>query len=134
MQNLIRRVTQRRFNKSSMAILWVESFVFAGIYGAMFHSWAVFGVLFAVLAVLMIKPQTAVYTIFILSFLWAFVFAAFGFGIAGTIGAVIVGGLVFFNGVKLHFRDLRSSWDDVGTAGHANAQWRQNWQGGWNLN
>lgn len=129
-KNLINSIVQRRFNKTSTTLLWVESFIFAAIYGAMFHSWPVFGVLFLGLATLMVRPKTVVYAIFILCFLWSFVFASIGYGIGGTVGAVIAGGLVFFNGVKLHFRDLKSSWDDVGYAGYANAQWRQNWHGG----
>ena len=135
-KNFINSIVQRRFNQTSTALLWVESFIFSGIYGAMFHSWQVFGVFFLGLAALMSRPQTAVYTIFVLCFLWSFVFAALGFGIAGTVGAVIVGGLVFFNGVKLHFRDLKSTWNDMGFSGYPNAvEWRQNWHGGWqNLN
>ncbi len=129
-KNFINSIVQRRFNQASMAILWVESFIFSAIYGAMFHSWPVFGVLFLGLAALMSRPKTAVYTIFVLCFLWSFVFASIGYGIGGAAGAVILGGIVFLNGVKLHFRDLRSSWDDAGFAGYANAEWRQNWHGG----
>jgi len=126
----INQIVQVRFDKTSMGILWVESFIFAAIYGAMFHSWPVFGILFLGLAVLMSRPKTAVYTIFILCFLWSFIFASIGYGIGGAAGAVILGAIVFYKGVRIHFRDLKSSWDDVGFAGHANAvEWRQNWYG-----
>jgi len=112
----------------------MESFIFAAIYGAMFHSWPVFGILFLGLAALMSRPKTAVYTIFVLCFLWSFVFASIGYGIGGAAGAVILGGLVFLNGVRLHFRDLKQSWVDADMAGVINAtEWRQRW--GWqNLN
>ena len=129
-RSFINNIVHKRFNRASLVLLWVESFIFSAIYGAMFHSWMVFGVLFAGFGVLLIRPNTAVYSIFVLSFLWAFVFAAFGYGIGGPIGATIVGGLVFFNGAKLHLRDLKSPWDDLEAAGHANVQWRQGWQGG----
>ena len=133
-KNFINSIVQRRFNQTSVALLWMESFIFAAIYGAMFHSWPVFGILFLGLAALMSRPKTAVYTIFVLCFLWSFVFASIGYGIGGAAGAVILGGLVFLNGVRLHFRDLKQSWVDADMAGVINAtEWRQ--RGGWqNLN
>ena len=107
-----------------------ESVIFSVIYGLMFHSWAFAGVLFAILFALLRGQGTAVYAVFVLSFLWSFVFAAFGYGIGGWIGAMILGGVVFLNGVQLHFRDLKRSWvdADIPTAINA-AQWRQGWQG-----
>jgi hypothetical protein len=107
-----------------MRILWLESFIFAVIFGLMFKTWVVWGVLFLVSAVLLSKPKTAVYTIFITCSLWTFLFAALGYGIAGWIGAVVVGLTVFYKGVRLHLRDLKRSSDEWDFVGH---DWRQNW-------
>ena len=113
-----------RFDGKSTILLWVESFVFAAIYGAMFHSWSVFGILSLGLAVLMSRPKTAVYSIFIICSLWAFVFAAFGYGFGGWIGAVALGATVFYKGVRLHLRDLKRSPDEWNFVGK---NWRQQW-------
>ncbi len=80
--NIARGIERVRFDKISMRILWVESLIFAGIYGMMFRSLLVGGMIFLCLTLLMLKPKTQVYTIYILSFLWSFVFAAIGFGMA----------------------------------------------------
>jgi len=106
MPECIARITQIRFDKKSTIILWIEAFIFAVIYGLMFKTWVVWGVLFLPSAILLSKPKTAVYTIFIICGLWTFIFAALGYGIGGWIGAVIVGMTVFYKGVRLHLRDL----------------------------
>jgi hypothetical protein len=102
-----------------MIILWIETFVFAAIYGLMFKTWVVWGILFLGSAILLSRPKTAVYTIFVICSLWVFIFAALGYGIGGWIGAVVVGATVFYKGVRLHLRDLNRSqdkweWDFVG--------------------
>jgi len=132
----IKSITQVRFDRAGGAFLWLELAVFSVIYGLMFRSWLAGAFIFLGSAVLMSRPQTVIYTVFVMSFLWAFVFAAIGFGIGGWIGAVILGVLVFSNGLRLHFRDLKRSWVDVDIAGAINvADWRQNWYlGGQNLN
>jgi hypothetical protein len=136
MQNIIEKLSfmggreQAEFDKTSMRILWAESVIFAGIYGMMFRSWLVGGIIFLCLAVLMLRPKTVVYSIFILSFLWCFVFAAIGFGIAGAVGAVVLGLIVFMNAARLHFRDLRSPWAELSFVGNINVMdWRRGWDG-----
>ncbi len=134
MPKWIEWITRVRFDKKSTWLLWAEAFIFAVIYGLMFKTWVVWGILFLGSAVLLSKPRTAVYTIFIICGLWTFLFAAFGYGIGGWIGAVVVGATVFYKGVRLHLRDLKRShdeweWDFVGH------DWRQNWHlGRQNLN
>jgi len=134
MPKLITQITQVRFDKSSLRVLWIEAFIFATIYALMFKTWLVWAVLFLPSAFLLSKPKTAVYTIFIICAQWVFIFAALGYGIGGWIGAVIVGTIVFYKGVRLHLRDLKHStdkweWDFVGH------DWRQNWYlGRQNLN
>jgi len=89
---------------------------------------------FLPLAILLSKPRTAVYTIFIICGLWTFVLSALGYGFGGWIGAVVVGTTVFYKGVRFHLRDLTRShdewqWDFIGQ------DWRQNWYlGRQNLN
>jgi len=112
-------IARIRFDKKSIWLLGAEAFIFAVIYGLMFKSWIVWGVLFLGLAVLLSKPKTAAYTIFIICALWTFIFAALGYGIGGWIGAVVVGATVFYKGVRLHLRDLKRShdeweWDFIG--------------------
>ncbi len=136
MVNMMRNMARSRFDRGSMALLWIESVIFSVIYGLGIHSWVVTAVLFAVLFALLRGQGTAVYSIFVLSFLWAFIFAAVGFGIGGWVGAMILGGLVFSHGVRLHFRDLKRSWADQVSFQFADAgQWRRNWYlPGQNLN
>ena len=92
-----------RFDRKSTLLLWLESFIFAVIYGVMFKTWIVWAVLFLLSAILLSKPKTAVYTIFIICSLWTFIFAAFGYGIGGWVGEVAVGVTVFYKGVRLHW-------------------------------
>ena len=127
----IKGISQARFDRAGINFLWLELTIFSVIYGLMIKSWLVFAVLFLGPAWLMSRPQTVVYTVFVMSFLWAWIFAVIGYGFGGWIGAVVLGGLVFSNGVRLHFRDLKRSWVDADIAVAINAaQWRQNWQGG----
>ena len=121
-----------RFERNSTLLLWLESFIFAVIYGLMFKTWIVWAVLFLPSAILLSKPKTAVYTIFVICGLWTFIFAALGYGIGGWIGAVVVGATVFYKGVRLHLRELKRSPDEWNFVGH---DWRQNWHlGRQNLN
>ena len=130
----IARITRFRFDKKSTWLLWAEAFIFAVIYGLMFKTWLVWAALFVPCTILLNKSNTAVYTIFIICGLWVFIFAALGYGIGGWIGAVVVGTIVLYKGVRLHLRDLKTSldqweWDYVGQ------DWRQNWHlGRQNLN
>jgi uncharacterized membrane protein len=120
-----------RFDNKSMAILWVESVVFAVIYGLMFKLWLVGGIIFLILVMLIGRPMTAVYAIFVLSFLWSFVFTAIGYGIGGLVGGMVLGAMVFLNGVRLHFRDLRFSCDTVDPSEYVNTiEWRRSWYDG----
>ena len=129
-----RDISQIRFDRSAKAFLWLETVIFSLTYGLMIHSWIVFAIIFFGSAWLMSQPRTVAYTVFVMSFLWAWVFAVIGYGFGEWIGAVILGGLVFSNGIRLHFRDLKQSLVDA--EGVINAtKWRQNWYlGGQNLN
>ena len=134
---MFKNITQTRFDRASVILLWIEATIFSGVYGAAFHSWAVGVIIFLGTARLMSKPQTVVYTVFVMSFLWAWIFVALGFEMGGWIGSVVLGVVVFFNGVRLHFRDLKRLWMDADIAGAIKtAQWRQKWSNnGWqNLN
>lgn len=123
-----------RFDRKSTLLLWLESFIFAVIFGLMFKTWIVWAMLFLPSAILLSKPKTAVYMIFFICGLWTFIFAALGYGIGGWIGAVVIGATVFYKGVRLHLRDLNRSqdkweWDFIGQ------DCRQNWYlGRQNLN
>ncbi len=129
--NIVRGIEWVRFDKTSMRFIWVESIIFAGIYGLMFRSWLVGGMILLCLAMLMLRPKSTVYSIFILSLLWSFVFAAIGFGIAGVAGAGILGLIVFINAVRLHFRDLRSTWGELSfLGGTGEVDWRRGRYGG----
>lgn len=128
--NIVRGVERARFDKTSMQTLWAESLIFAGIYGMMFRSWLVGEMIFLCLTVLMLRSKTVVYSIFILCFLWSFVFAAVGFGIAGVAGAGILGLIIFINAVRLHFRDLKSSCGELSLTGSiGELDWRRGWCG-----
>ena len=130
--NMFNFITETRFDQKSTRILWVESFIFAVIFGLMFKTWVVWGVLFLGSAVLLSKPNTAVYTIFVVCALWTFIFAALGYGIGGWIGAIVVGATVFYKGVRLHLRELKRLPDQSNFAVN---DWRQNWYlGRQNLN
>ena len=132
----IKGLSQVRFDRASTNLLWLELTIFSAIYGLMIHSWLLFAVLFLGPAWLMSRPQTVVYTVYVMSLMWAWIFTVIGYGFGGWIGAVVLGGLVFSNGVRLHFRDLKRSWVDTDMAGVVNAvEWRQNWYlGGQNFN
>ncbi len=114
-----------RFDNKSMVILWTELAVFAVIYGLMFKSRLAGGIIFLIPAMLMSRPKTAVYAIFILSFLWSFVFTAIGYGIGGWVGGMVLGAMVFLNGVRLHMRDLTRVVDNV--SNYNVMEWRKNW-------
>jgi len=134
MPKWITQITQIRFNKSSIRLLWLESFIFSVIYALMFKNWLVWAALFLPSAILLSRPGTAVYTIFIICGLWVFIFAALGYGIGGWIGGVVVGATVFYKGVRLHLCDLKRS-DDVWEWDFVGQDWRQNWHlGRQNLN
>jgi len=125
-------ITRVRFDKKSTWLLCAEAFIFAMIYGLMFKTWLVWAALFIPCVILLSKPNTAVYTIFIICGLWTFIFAALGYGIGGWIGAVIVGTTVFYKGVRLHLRELKRLPDEWNFVEH---DWRQNWHlGRQNLN
>ena len=125
-----------RFDRKSKAILWTEAVVFAVIYGLMFKTWIVTAVLILISSVLMSKPRTQAYTIFLMSFLWCPIFFAIGFTIGGWIGGIVLGGLVIYKGIKLHWRDLKRSQEDENIEAYVNTEkWRQNWHlGPQNLN
>jgi len=132
MPECIARITRIRFDKKSTWLLGFEAFIFAVIYALMFKTWLVWAILFLPSAILLSNPKTAVYTIFIICGLWTFIFAALGYGVGGWIGVMIVGMTVFYNGVRLHLRDLKRSFDELDVVGH---DWRQNWHfGRQNLN
>jgi hypothetical protein len=71
-----------------------------------------------------------------MSFLWSPIFFSIGFAIAGWIGGLVLGGWVIFNGIKLHWRDLKRSQEDENIESYVNTvKWRQNWHlGPQNLN
>jgi len=118
------RFTQIRFDKPSLRILWAESFIFAIIYALMFKTWVVWAALFLPSAFLLSRPKTAVNTIFIVCAQWVFIFAALGYGLGGWLGAVVVGAIVFYKGVRLHLRDLKRFTDELG---YIRQDWRRNW-------
>ena len=97
----------------SMRFLWLELVIFSTIYGLMFKSWPVGIGLFVGIAFLLNRPKGAIYTVCALSFLWAFVFAAIGFGFAGWIGALILGGMVFWTGVSRHMSELNWTTENI---------------------
>ena len=69
MIHIMRNIATVRFDKGSMVFLGIESIIFSVIYGLGIHSWVVTAVLFAVLFALLRGQGTAVYSIFVLSFL-----------------------------------------------------------------
>jgi predicted membrane protein len=125
-----------RFNQKSKIILWIEAGVFAVIYGLMFKTWIVTAGLVLIASLLMNKPRMEAYKVYWVSFLWCPVFFAIGFTIGGWIGGLILGGLVMYKGIKLHWRDLKRSQEDENIEAYVNAEkWRQNWHlGPQNLN
>jgi predicted membrane protein len=125
-----------RFDRKSKIILWAEAVVFAVIYGLMFKTGLVTAGMVLIAAVLMSKPRTQAYMVYCMSFLWSPIFFSIGFAMAGWIGGLVVGGLVIYKGIKLHWRDLKRSREDESIGAFVNAvKWRQNWHlGPQNLN
>lgn len=122
------KLSDIRFDRKSKAILWVEAAVFTVIYGLMFKTWLVTAGMALVATFFMSKPRTQAYMVYWMSFLWSPIFFSIGFAIAGWIGGFVLGGWVIFNGIKLHWRDLKRSQEDESIETYVNAvNWRQNW-------
>ena len=100
-ENMIRSLLLVRFDRKSTWLLCAEAFIFIVIYDLMFKTWPVWVALFIPCAILLSKPNTVVYTIFIICGLWVFIFAALGCGIGGWIAAIVVGTTVFYKGVRI---------------------------------
>ena len=115
-----------RFDERGMRILWGEAILFSALFGLVYHSCLIGIALFLILFAFLYSQSRAVYAVFILSFLWGLIIAGlaidFGWGWALALWAI-----VFYKGVKIHFRELKRSSDDlVFTVADADA-WRGNW-------
>ncbi len=124
-------IVRVRFDKASMRILGAEAVLFSALFGVIFRSWPVAMVLFLALFSLLHNQSRAVYAVFILSFLWGFIFAGLTIDF-GWVWALVLGGMVFYKGIKIHLRELKRSpnkWDFAGS------NWSQSWHlGRQNLN
>ncbi len=121
-----------RLAPESMKILWMELMIFSIIYGLIYRSGIVFGVVFIGLAML-IKPKRAIYAIFILGFMWAFIFVGLGYDWGGWQWATVLGAIVYLNAIRLHFRDLK--WSQSPRVENNSILTRQDRHyGDWNLN
>lgn len=130
------RLSDIRFDQKSKAILWAETIVFGVIYGLMFKTCLVTAGLVLITIVLMNKARTQAYMVYWMSFLWSPIFFSIGFVVASWLGGLVLGVWVIFNGIKLHWRDLKRSQEDENIGAYVNTvKWRQNWHlGPQNLN
>ena len=115
-----------RFDQKGIRILWGEAVLFSALFGLVYHSWLIGITLFVILSGFLFSQSRAVFAVFILSFLWGLIFAGlaidFGWGWALALWAI-----VFYKGVRIHFRELKRSSDDlIYTAANAEI-WRGNW-------
>jgi hypothetical protein len=124
MVNLMRNVTRIRFDQASIRILWTEAFLFSALFGVIFRSCPVAIIFFLILFAFLHSQSRAVYAVFILSFLWGLIFAglAINFGLGWELA---LWGIVFYKGVRIHFRDLKRSPDEWDFAEN---DWGKNWQ------
>ena len=131
MPECIAWITRVRFDKASTRILWTETILFSALFGMIFRSWPIAILLFSVLFTFLHNQSRAIYAVFILSFLWGFIFAGIAIDF-GWVWALVLGGIVFYKGIRIHLRDLKRSPDEWDYAGK---DWSQNWHlGRQNLN
>ena len=128
---MLNSITKVRFDQAGIRILWAEAALFSILFGVIFRSCPVAIVLFLILFAFLHSQSRAIYAVFILSFLWGLIFAGlvidFGWG-----WALVLGGIVFYKGLRIHLRDLKRSPDEWDFTGN---DWKQNWHlGRQNLN
>ena len=129
----VKMAIEKRFQKDSMIILWTEAVLFSVVFGIAYRSVVVPVILFSVLFVLLRSPKRIMYAIVLLSLLWGIIFAALGYDGGGWIWALVLGGFVFYKGVRIHLRDLKQ--DDVFAGSFSSMGLVQNWNfGRHNLN
>ncbi len=133
-QPIKRFITQ--FNDKTFATLWLESLLFSVLFGIGFHSLLVSVLMFVGLTWLMNKWKGTLYAILTLSFLWGFIVFCICYSAGGWVWGLGLGAIVFYKGVRVHFRELKESLDNFNFFTSNNIrEWRQdNYWGRQNLN
>ncbi|MBF0489349.1 MAG: hypothetical protein HQL15_01855 [Candidatus Omnitrophica bacterium] len=74
------------------------------------------------------RQRGTFYTILTLSFVWGFIVFCICYSDGGWIWGLGLGAIVFYKGVRIHFRELKQPWDNFSFTDYNNASgWRQNW-------
>ena len=125
-----------QFNDKTFATLWLESLLFSVLFGIGFHSLLVSVLMFVGLTWLMKKWKGTLYTILTLSFLWGFVVFCVCYSSGSWVWGFALGAIVFYKGVRIHFHELKESFDNFNVFSPNNIrEWRQdNYWGRQNLN
>lgn len=124
-----------RLGNSNFMILCFEQFLFSVLYGIVFRSWVVFGVIFFSSFWLLNRPRRTVNMTYAMSFLWGFI----GFSIGHSISwgwATALGMAFFMLGIVAHLTGLKKLvGDTVALVISNSAEWRRNgYEGEQNLN
>jgi len=124
-----------RLANHNYRVLWFEAVVSSVIIGAGLASWPGVIILLAVLTWVLNRQLGTVYLIGLFSCAWGFLAGMIGFGLGGWAWALLLGILALISGVKIHLRDLKRLFVNMGFENFDAKQWRQNWNfGQQNLN
>ena len=119
-----------KLSEENRHLLWSELALFSVMAGLVCHSWLVLVIVALGLVGLMTRANGMFYMIFAISVLWAILPFCWGFAGGKWPGALIVGGIAFWIGIKVHVNGLKWYWDEV-TCRHDDViEWkRMSWCG-----
>jgi len=113
-----------------MIIIGKELVLFSVLSGLVCHSWLLLLIVTTVLVGLMTRPNGMFYIILAISALWAFMPFCWGLAGGGWPWALIVGGIAFWMGIKVHINGLKWYWDEVVCKNDDVIEWkRMGWCG-----